>query len=140
MELLVFGHAGARVLAFPTSNGKFYEWEDRGMPDVIRESLEKGWLQLYCVDSADSESWYAFWTTPAGRAYRYAQYDSYLYNEVLPFTEFEKWQSLSDHGGCKFWRLSRHEFRPQARRQGEPHPGDERSVRDSAVYGRLQRR
>ncbi len=89
MELLVFGHAGARVLAFPTSNGKFYEWEDRGMPDVIRESLEKGWLQLYCVDSADSESWYAFWTTPAGRAYRYAQYDSYLYNEVLPFTELK---------------------------------------------------
>ncbi len=59
------------------------------MPDVIRESLEKGWLQLYCVDSADSESWYAFWTTPAGRAYRYAQYDSYLYNEVLPFTELK---------------------------------------------------
>src|SRR5688572_7945895 len=31
MELLVFGHAGARVLVFPTSLGKYYEWEDRGM-------------------------------------------------------------------------------------------------------------
>ncbi len=31
MELLIFGHAGARMLVFPTSMGKFYEWEDRGM-------------------------------------------------------------------------------------------------------------
>ncbi len=31
MELLIYGHAGARVLVFPTSKGRFYEWEDRGM-------------------------------------------------------------------------------------------------------------
>jgi len=30
MELLIFGHAGARVLVFPTSMGRFFEWEDRG--------------------------------------------------------------------------------------------------------------
>ncbi len=87
MELLVFGHAGARALVFPTSNGKYYEWQDRGMPNVVGESLEKGWLQLYCVDSVDSESWYCSWAHPAGRAYRHSQYDAYLYNEVLPFSE-----------------------------------------------------
>ncbi len=87
MELLVFGHGGARVLVFPTSNGKFYEWEDRKMPNVIGESLEKGWLQLYCVDSVDSESWYCFWADVAGRAVRHVQYDNYLYHEVLPFSE-----------------------------------------------------
>lgn len=27
MDLLVFGHAGARLLVFPTSKGKFYEWK-----------------------------------------------------------------------------------------------------------------
>ena len=31
MELLVFGHAGARVLIFPTSQGRFFQWEDTGM-------------------------------------------------------------------------------------------------------------
>jgi len=87
MELIVLGHAGARVLVFPTSNGRFYEWEDRGMPGVVGESLEKGWLQWYCVDSVDSESWYANWAQPAGRAYRQSQYDGYLFNEVLPFSE-----------------------------------------------------
>jgi esterase/lipase superfamily enzyme len=87
MELLVLGHAGARVLVFPTSNGKFYEWEDRQMPAVVGEALEKGWLQWFCVDSVDSESWYADWAHPAGRAYRHTQYDNYLYNEVLPLSQ-----------------------------------------------------
>ena len=31
MELLIHGHAGACVLVFPTSQGRFYEYEDRGM-------------------------------------------------------------------------------------------------------------
>lgn len=86
MELLVFGHAGARVLVFPTSQGKFYEWEDRDMMWTLREHVDNGWLQLYCVDSVDSESWYASWAHPSGRAYRHVQYDRYLLNEVLPFS------------------------------------------------------
>ena len=87
MELLVFGHAGARVLVFPTSQGRFYEWEDRGMMQSMRQHIDSGWLQFYCVDSADSESWYCSWAQPGGRAYRHAQYDGYLYSEVLPFSE-----------------------------------------------------
>ncbi len=86
MELLVFGHAGARVLVFPTSKGKFYEWEDRGMIGSLWQHLSQGWLQVFCVDSVDAESWYNGWAHPGARAYRHAQYDGYLYNEVLPFT------------------------------------------------------
>lgn len=87
MEMLVFGHAGARVLVFPTSQGKFYEWEDRGMIRALGDHIHNGWLQVYCVDSIDSESWYCGWAHPSGRAYRHSQYDAYLFNEVLPFSE-----------------------------------------------------
>lgn len=87
MEMLVFGHAGARVLVFPTSQGKFYEWEDRGMIRALGDHIHNGWLQVYCVDSIDSESWYCGWAHPSGRAYRHMQYDAYLFNEVLPFSE-----------------------------------------------------
>jgi esterase/lipase superfamily enzyme len=87
MEMLVFGHAGARVLVFPTSQGKFYEWEDRGMMWALGEHLNNGWLQMFCVDSVDAESWYCGWATPDGRAYRHEQYDQYLRNEVLPFSQ-----------------------------------------------------
>ena len=84
MELLIFGYSGARVLVFPTSKGKFYEWEDRGMVAALAEPLERGWFQLYCVDSVDAESWYAHWAHPSGRAFRHIQYEQYLLHEVLP--------------------------------------------------------
>src|SRR6266480_2246648 len=42
MELQVLGHAGARVLVFPTSLGSYSEWTDRRMdrPGVLGEHLE----------------------------------------------------------------------------------------------------
>ena len=86
MELLVFGHAGARVVAYPTSQGRFYEWEDFGMIGALSRHLENGWIQLYCVDSVDSESWYAGWAHPSGRIQRHLQYEQYIVEEVLPFS------------------------------------------------------
>ena len=86
MQLLQFGHAGARVLVFPTSMGRFFEWEDRGMIGALAHAVEQGWFQLWCVDSVDEESWYAKWKHPHDRAWRHAQYDAYLRDEVLPLT------------------------------------------------------
>jgi esterase/lipase superfamily enzyme len=87
MELLVFGHAGARVIVFPTSMGRFFQWEDMGMIEALGEQLEDGQLQVFCVDSVDDESWYAKHKEPAERARRHMYYDSYLRNEVVPFTQ-----------------------------------------------------
>jgi esterase/lipase superfamily enzyme len=86
MELLVLGHGGARVLVFPTSKGRFFEWEDRGMMHTVGEQIERGWLQFYCVDSVDAESWYARWKHPGERAWRHIQYENYLLYEVLPLS------------------------------------------------------
>ena len=87
MELLVFGHHGARVLVFPTSRGKYYEWEDRDMMNgPLREHLERGWLQVICVDSVDSESWYNYGAHPGQRGWRQTQYCNYIVNEVLPLS------------------------------------------------------
>jgi esterase/lipase superfamily enzyme len=86
MELLVFGHAGARVIVFPSSCGHFYDWEDRGLVQSLSEHLERGWIQLVCVDSVDRESWYAFRRPPGERAWRHAQFDEYVSLEVVPFT------------------------------------------------------
>lgn len=74
------------MLVFPTSQGKYYEWEDRGMIASLKDPLEQGLLQLYCVDSIDAESWYCGWAHPSGRAYRHDQYNMYLMGEVLPLS------------------------------------------------------
>lgn len=87
MELLLFGHAGARVVVYPTSQGRFFEWEDRGMVAALGEQIANGWIQLYCLDSVDSESWYARWKHPGSRAWRQMEYEHYVRTEVLPFTQ-----------------------------------------------------
>ena len=84
MELLAFGHAGIPALVFPTSCGRFFEFEDRGMVNVVRDKLEQGRLQLFCVDSVDSESWYNRNVPPRWRIARHMQYENYLMQEVLP--------------------------------------------------------
>jgi esterase/lipase superfamily enzyme len=44
MELLIHGHAGAPVLIFPTSLGRFFEYEDRGMVAALGDYLDQGWF------------------------------------------------------------------------------------------------
>jgi len=84
MEILVFGHAGLPALVFPTSCGRYFEFEDRGMIEVIHDKLEHGHLQLFCVDSVDAESWYNREVPPRWRIARHMQYESYLIDEVIP--------------------------------------------------------
>ncbi|MDQ4075999.1 MAG: alpha/beta hydrolase-fold protein [Chloroflexota bacterium] len=84
MELLIFGHAGARVLVFPTSKGRFYEWEDRGMIGAMSWQISQGWFQFYCIDSVDAESWYNYGAHPGYRPFRHNQYEQYILNEVVP--------------------------------------------------------
>lgn len=84
MELLVFGHAGAKVLVFPTRDGRFYEYENLRLVESLRLKIESGHLQLYCVDSVDHESLYCFWAHPAGRIQRHIEFEEYVLNEVMP--------------------------------------------------------
>ncbi len=86
MELLVFGHAGARVLVFPTRQGRFYDYENWRQVDAVRDSIEAGAMQLFCVDSVDSESLYCHYSPPQVRIARHRQYEEYILNEVIPFT------------------------------------------------------
>ena len=102
MELNVYGHAGARVLVFPTSMGRFHEYEDRGMVANLTDQLENGSLQLYCVDSVDGESFYNGWAHPSGRIVRHIQYEEYILNEVLPLTRARNGNPFLMTHGCSF--------------------------------------
>jgi esterase/lipase superfamily enzyme len=101
MELLVFGHDGLPAIVFPTSCGRFFEFEDRGMVNVVHDKLEHGHLQLFCVDSIDSESWYNRAVPPRWRIARQVQYEQYLMQEVLPLMRRGNSCSLAAIG-CSF--------------------------------------
>jgi esterase/lipase superfamily enzyme len=87
MELLVFGHAGPRMLVFPTRKQRFFEFEDHGMVHSLRHPLEAGELQLICIDSVDEEGLYCFDISPEARIARQLEYERYVIDEVLPFYE-----------------------------------------------------
>jgi esterase/lipase superfamily enzyme len=101
MELLVFGLGGTPYLVFPTSMGRFFDYENRGMIDAIRSKCESGEVQTFCVDSVDSESWYNKSAHPRDRVLRHNQYERYITDEVVPFIRNRNPGSLGATG-CSF--------------------------------------
>lgn len=100
MELLVFGHDGLPAIVYPTSQARFYEFEDRGMVAAIAGKIECGEVQLFCVDSLDSESWYNHNVGPRWRIARQVQYDRYIVEEVVPFVRGRNRQPHLVGMGC----------------------------------------
>jgi esterase/lipase superfamily enzyme len=102
MEMLVFGHDGLPAIVFPTSQARFYEFEDRGMVHAVRDKLDGGRLQLFCVDSVDAESWYNRGVGPDWRIARHVQYENYILREVLPFVRQCNQRPHLAAVGCSF--------------------------------------
>jgi esterase/lipase superfamily enzyme len=102
MEALVFGHAGTPLVVFPTSQGRFFEYEDRGMVGALASKIESGQLQVFCPDAVDSESWYNRGVHPRVRVMRHLQYERYLLHEFVPFIRWKNqaWQLALT--GCSF--------------------------------------
>lgn len=100
MELLLFGHAGAKVLVFPTREGRFYDYENWGLVDALRHSIEGGHIRLFCVDGVDSESFYCRSAPPPARAARHRQYESYILHEVIPLMESQNGHPFLIAHGC----------------------------------------
>jgi len=102
MELLVFGHDGPPLIVFPTSMGRFYDYESRGMIDALRAKYEHGQMQAFCVDSVDSESWYNKGVAPRDRVLRHEAYERYLVDEVVPFIKERTYEGDLGVTGCSF--------------------------------------
>ncbi|HXK05150.1 MAG TPA: alpha/beta hydrolase-fold protein [Verrucomicrobiae bacterium] len=102
MELLAFGHAGFPVAVFPTSGGRFYEYEDRGMVAALAPKIDRGELQVICVDSVDQESWYNRGIAPADRLHRQNAFDAYLTLELAPFVRNRTTWGQMGTTGCSF--------------------------------------
>jgi len=102
MELLIFGHGGVPMIVFPTSMGRFYDYEDRGMIAAVADRYEGGGLQAFCVDSVDSESWYNNKIHPKDRVIRHLQYEDYLIREVIPFIRSRNVSPELALTGCSF--------------------------------------
>ncbi len=84
MEMLIFGYRGYPVIIFPSSMGRYYESKDFGLVESARWFIERGFVQLFCLDSVDKYSWYNKGVHPAQRVRNHIWYDKMVYEEVAP--------------------------------------------------------
>ena len=85
MSLKVYGHDGRPVVAFPSQEGRYWDFEDRGMVDACAGFIDRGRVRIVSVDGIDWQTWANWNAHPGDRARRHGDYDRYLANEVVPF-------------------------------------------------------
>ena len=85
MGLKVYGHDGRPVIAFPSQEGRYWDFESWGMIDACAGLIEAGRARIIAVDGIDGQTWANWAAHPADRARRHEAYDRYLATEVAPF-------------------------------------------------------
>jgi len=85
MGLKVYGHDGRPVIAFPSQEGRYWDFENWGMIDACAGLIEAGRARIVAVDGIDWQSWANWSAHPYDRARRHEAYDRYLVTEVAPF-------------------------------------------------------
>ncbi len=85
MEFKVYGHGGKPAMVFPCQNGRFFDWEGFGMLETLGDYLEGGRLQLFTVDTIDSETVSFTEGNPYDRVRRHEAWYNYLMEELLPW-------------------------------------------------------
>lgn len=89
MELKRYGHDGKVIIVFPSSGGRFYEYEDFKMIEAIAHYIEKGAIQVFSIDSIDNESWLAQHHDLDHKSYMAEQFEQYLITEFIPFVKHQ---------------------------------------------------
>ena len=82
MEYKVYGDGGRPIIVFPAQDGRFYDYENFGMVEALAHYIDSGAIQLFCVDSIDSETWSAK-GSEADRISRHEAWVNYIKDELL---------------------------------------------------------
>lgn len=100
MEYRVYGHDGQPVVAFPSQNGRSWDFEAFGMVDAVAPLLEAGRALLVAADGVDWQSWTNAAVPPGDRARRHEDYDRYLATELFPAIRDETGRDSLWSTGC----------------------------------------
>lgn len=87
MQVKRYGHQGKVMIIFPTSGGRFHEAEDFGLINSIRDVLTSGKIQVYCIDSIDTEGYLGFDVDWGHRTHMIYCFEQYLITEFIPFVK-----------------------------------------------------
>lgn len=95
MECKMYGHAGRPLLFIPCQDGRFFDFENFHMADVMAPWIESGRLMVFSIDTLDGETWSNTWGDARWRIERYEQWIRYITEEVVPFI---RWMANERNG------------------------------------------
>ena len=84
MEFKRYGHAGRPMVVFPTSRGRFYQFEDSGAIGALAGFIDDGRIQVWTLDGIDDETFFNRRADPQARIGRHDAYFRYVKDEALP--------------------------------------------------------
>ncbi len=84
MNVKIYGVGGVPFLIFPTQDAMSDNFENFGMIDTLKDFIERGQIQLFCVDTVDIETWSNIYGDKDWRAARQESYYDYIIDEILP--------------------------------------------------------
>lgn len=84
MEHKRYGHAGRPMVVFPTSKGRFFQFEDSGAVGALSQFIEAGRIQLWTVDGIDWETFFSTEPDLQARIGRHDEYFRYVHEELFP--------------------------------------------------------
>lgn len=83
MEFKMYGVKGILCLVVPCQDGRFFEWEDRKMFDLMSPWMEEGRVQFVTVDTIDKETWSNYGASGV-RMSRQENWINYIIHELIP--------------------------------------------------------
>ena len=85
MTVKIYGGGGLPILVFPTQDAMSDNFENFGMIETLKNFIDGGQIQLFCVDTVDIETWSNIYGDKTWRAARQENYYRYIVEEILPF-------------------------------------------------------
>src|SRR6478672_9032328 len=85
MPIAVYGSYGFALLLVPTAAADYLEYERFQLMDHIAAFIDQGKVRVFSIDSINNESWLNNYMQPVDKAIRHQQWNSYVFDEVVPF-------------------------------------------------------
>ena len=85
MPIVTYGDYGFALLLVPTAAADYLEYERFQLMDHLNRFIDSGKVKVYSIDSINNESWLNNNMDPYHKSIRHQQWNTYVYNEVVPF-------------------------------------------------------
>jgi esterase/lipase superfamily enzyme len=85
MPVAVYGSYGFALLMVPTAAADYLEYERFQLIASLEPFINSGKVKIFSVNSINNESWLNNGMDPGDKVRRHQQFNSYIYEEVVPF-------------------------------------------------------